>query len=168
MCDKITYPFPNFNGCSFGYLFSSHTLLGIWLLIHSGIKVNLCYSGPWQVVHGSDINFFRFFITTCNIASTLRYDWHMVYIVIYIIRSTRSELTHVQRHSAAQQCKYSWLMKLDTVTSIKIIATTEELVNLTLFPFFKIHHCSYFLSSAPPLSKYRAPRPTTPIHPTSL
>ena len=31
--DVITYPFLNFNGC---------TLLGVWLLIHAGIKVNPC------------------------------------------------------------------------------------------------------------------------------
>ena len=37
MWDKITYPFPNFNGA----VISSHTLLGIWLLIHAAaLKYN--------------------------------------------------------------------------------------------------------------------------------
>ena len=46
--DKITYPFPNFNSCiielSLGnwYLISSHTLPGMWSLIHVGIEVNPC------------------------------------------------------------------------------------------------------------------------------
>ena len=44
--DKITYPFPNYNGatvkaweCISNF---THTLLCMWLLIHAGIKVNLC------------------------------------------------------------------------------------------------------------------------------
>ena len=34
--DEITYSFPNFNGA----VISSHTLLGMWLLAHAGIKVH--------------------------------------------------------------------------------------------------------------------------------
>ena len=41
---EITYPFPNFTGCSFEVWDwisnSSHMLLGMWLLINAGIKVN--------------------------------------------------------------------------------------------------------------------------------
>ena len=44
--DEITYPFPNFNSVTIevgnGEEISSHTLLGVWLLIHAGIKVNQC------------------------------------------------------------------------------------------------------------------------------
>ena len=44
MCNEIAIPFPNFNGTSKqfvnGQVISLHTLLGIWLLIHAGIKVN--------------------------------------------------------------------------------------------------------------------------------
>ena len=41
--DEITYPYPNFNGCTSDVweVISSHILLGVWLLIHAGIKVNL-------------------------------------------------------------------------------------------------------------------------------
>ena len=41
--DEITYPFSNFNGAAVEVwkclIFLSHTLLGMWLLIHAGIKV---------------------------------------------------------------------------------------------------------------------------------
>ena len=45
--DEIFYPFPNFNSAAVslfgnGLVISSHTLLGMWLLIHAGIEVNLC------------------------------------------------------------------------------------------------------------------------------
>ena len=44
MWDEITYPFPNFNGYAvdvWGWVRNlSYTLLGLWLLIHAGIKVN--------------------------------------------------------------------------------------------------------------------------------
>ena len=33
MWNKITYPFPNFDG----YVILAHTLLGMWLFIHGGI-----------------------------------------------------------------------------------------------------------------------------------
>ena len=39
MWDEITYPFLNFNGA---YVILSHTLQGMWLLIHAGIKVKPC------------------------------------------------------------------------------------------------------------------------------
>ena len=43
MWDKITYPFVNFNGAPLkfvnGYVIMFHTFLGMWLLIHVGIKV---------------------------------------------------------------------------------------------------------------------------------
>ena len=43
---EITYPFPNFNGCTFEISdwisFSSHMLLGMWLLIQAGITVDPC------------------------------------------------------------------------------------------------------------------------------
>ena len=45
MWDEINYPFPNFNGYTVEvwewWVISSHTLLGMWLLIHAGIKVEL-------------------------------------------------------------------------------------------------------------------------------
>ena len=37
--DEVIYPFKNFNRET---VFSPHTLLGMWLLIHAGIKYNLC------------------------------------------------------------------------------------------------------------------------------
>ena len=44
-------PFPNFNDgiveFGNGYVISSHTLQGMWLLIHTGIKVNL-YQSNWD------------------------------------------------------------------------------------------------------------------------
>ena len=50
--DKITYTFPNFNSAAArhhqvlkfedGWVVSFHILLGVWLLIHAGIKVNPC------------------------------------------------------------------------------------------------------------------------------
>ena len=43
--DDITYPFQNFGGVAIevrDWMKKSHTLLGIWLLIHAGIKINLC------------------------------------------------------------------------------------------------------------------------------
>ena len=44
--DEITYQFPNFNGQPLkfgnGLVISSHTFLGMWLLIHAGIKVTPC------------------------------------------------------------------------------------------------------------------------------
>ena len=43
---EITYPFPNFNGCtvetSEWISKFTHTLLGMWLLVHVGIEVNPC------------------------------------------------------------------------------------------------------------------------------
>ena len=39
MWDDITYPFLNFKG---GEVISFHTLQGMWLLIHAGIKVKPC------------------------------------------------------------------------------------------------------------------------------
>ena len=49
MWDELTYPFLSFNGATIqvfkfknGYVISSHTLLGVWLLIHAGIKVKPC------------------------------------------------------------------------------------------------------------------------------
>ena len=43
MWDEITYPFPNVNSATGnGQVISSHMLLGMWLLIHAGIKVKLC------------------------------------------------------------------------------------------------------------------------------
>ena len=44
--DEITYPFANFNGCTFEVRqwisnFITH-FMGMWLLIHAGIKVNPC------------------------------------------------------------------------------------------------------------------------------
>ena len=42
----MTYPFPNFNGCTFevwDWISNSyHDLQDIWLLIHAGIKVEPC------------------------------------------------------------------------------------------------------------------------------
>ena len=38
MWDKITYKFPNFNGCTIDMI-SSNTSLGMGLVIHAGIKV---------------------------------------------------------------------------------------------------------------------------------
>ena len=44
MWDEIMYTFPNFKGRTAvlkfgnGLVISSHTLLGMWLLIHAGIK----------------------------------------------------------------------------------------------------------------------------------
>ena len=39
--DEINYPFPNFNGCTVEIwvwiVILSHTLLGMWLLVHAGI-----------------------------------------------------------------------------------------------------------------------------------
>ena len=44
--DVITYPFPNFNGATVEVWewvnISSHAFLGMWLLIHVGIKSNPC------------------------------------------------------------------------------------------------------------------------------
>ena len=44
--DEITDLYSNFNGATVevwnGKVISSHTLLGMWLLIHAGIKVNPC------------------------------------------------------------------------------------------------------------------------------
>ena len=44
---EITYPFLNFNDTPFkfgnGWVISLHTLLGLWLHIHTGIKVNPCW-----------------------------------------------------------------------------------------------------------------------------
>ena len=45
MRDEITYPFQNFNGAEplkfeNGWVISSHALLGMWLLIRVGIKIN--------------------------------------------------------------------------------------------------------------------------------
>ena len=44
MWDEITYPFPNLKVqlVKFGnwYVIFSYTLLGMWLLIHAGIKVD--------------------------------------------------------------------------------------------------------------------------------
>ena len=44
--DEITYPIFNLNGATVEVeewkSISSHTLLGMWLLIHAGIKVNPC------------------------------------------------------------------------------------------------------------------------------
>ena len=37
--DEIIYPFLNFNGAT---VISTHTLQGMWLLIHAGIKVKPC------------------------------------------------------------------------------------------------------------------------------
>ena len=43
---EITYPCPNFDGTTVeiwnGQAVSSHTLLGVWLLIHVGIQVKPC------------------------------------------------------------------------------------------------------------------------------
>ena len=43
---EIMYPFLNFNDATVevknGYVISSRTLLGVWLVIHNGIKVKLC------------------------------------------------------------------------------------------------------------------------------
>ena len=44
MWDDITYPIPNFNGCTvevWWQIISSHTLLGMWLFIHAGIMLIL-------------------------------------------------------------------------------------------------------------------------------
>ena len=46
--DEINYPFPIFNGAGDvevweQILISSHILLDMWLLIHSGIQANPCY-----------------------------------------------------------------------------------------------------------------------------
>ena len=48
MCDEISCPFPNFNGATplkfeNGWIILSHTLLGMWLAIQAGIKVNPSY-----------------------------------------------------------------------------------------------------------------------------
>ena len=44
--------FPNFNGATLrfenGYVILSHTLLGMWLLIHAAIKVIQCHSQTWE------------------------------------------------------------------------------------------------------------------------
>ena len=44
--DVITYPFPNFNGCTveaWEWISNFTTLFtGMWLVIHAGIKVNPC------------------------------------------------------------------------------------------------------------------------------
>ena len=51
----MTYPFPNFNGCTIEvrnwWVISLYTLLGMWLLIHVGIQVNLC---SWKGKRASD------------------------------------------------------------------------------------------------------------------
>ena len=43
---EITHPFPNFNSAAIkvqnGNVISSHTLLGMYLLIYPGIKVYAC------------------------------------------------------------------------------------------------------------------------------
>ena len=42
--DEITYPFSNFKGATIkiwnNLIISSHILLGMWLLIHAGLKLN--------------------------------------------------------------------------------------------------------------------------------
>ena len=42
---EIAYPVPNFNRCTveiFGKVISPHTLTGMWLFIHDGVKVKPC------------------------------------------------------------------------------------------------------------------------------
>ena len=61
MCDEITYPFSNFNSAAVevwnGFVISSHTLLGMWLLIHARIKIfYVSQRGPSNVMYGVDLN----------------------------------------------------------------------------------------------------------------
>ena len=60
--DEIIYPFPKFNGTGMDKLLSSHTLLGMWLLIHAGIKAMLVKGVPKGHCCISDI----FFHLKCN------------------------------------------------------------------------------------------------------
>ena len=54
MWDEITYSFPNFSGitavlkCGNGYVVLSHTLLGMWLLIHARIKFEYKFYNHFQ------------------------------------------------------------------------------------------------------------------------
>ena len=55
----MTYPFPNVNGCnveaSEWEIISSYTLLGMWLLIHSGIKIYLhVQAGPIKATNADN------------------------------------------------------------------------------------------------------------------
>ena len=43
---KLLSHFPNFDGATNGYVISCHILLGMWLRIHGGIKVNVSEKDP--------------------------------------------------------------------------------------------------------------------------
>ena len=55
MWDEIIYPFPSLNGFvplkfGNGYVISSHTALGMWLLVHAGIRINpFLVKGPLEL-----------------------------------------------------------------------------------------------------------------------
>ena len=56
MWDEITYPFPNFNNATVEVWkwisnFTPHSLLGMWLFVHAGIKlIRVSKTGPWYSV----------------------------------------------------------------------------------------------------------------------
>ena len=58
--DKITYPFPNFNVQPLkfgnGSVISSHTLIGMWLLINAGITQRNVLKGVTGALFTTDTN----------------------------------------------------------------------------------------------------------------